>query len=521
MMRLTLWLLVFVGSLSGSALSVLRASRQPIALNLRRVAGVSRNASASSSSSSAVDVVTMKNKPVRSVPLLFQQLLGIVPGEPFHFDLNRWRVIQNCGLFANLTARTVSRNGTVSLIISGDELPAITFAPEFSVGASITRPEVSGGMLFRDNNFRGLGDRVEVIVSAFNNQGLEGAGLAELLPRIHLKWIDGIRGRPSSVSVAVDSDHSIEDLANLVPRCAAAGSKERRQVGADRVSASFQGRRGGYSYEVEPYNLGLAVKTTTRQTLVDRIRLSGAKLRYALPFIELLYDGGIMQVLRPPEAASTGISRKYKKNEPPTKAAAPARYHRAALDITSPAVLLYDLESNATTSASALQVLGVAKWRIMKAWGPGCLPLYHFSSIEDTNYIRGFNFAPKVPFYSILKVPGSDFPEGSRSFLLGASQQLSYPPRFSTPIPSPLSPDRHRGQFDAFLQGLHFGTPGIFIDAGRFHRISDRVQEDVAHSQQQQEVTAGFSVKSHGLRVDVGFPSFRLNAPKIHLNLDV
>ena len=68
--------------------------------------------------------------------------------------------------------------------ISGQELPSIRFTPEVTVGASLTHPEVSGGVAFEDRNFLGMGQKMEF--AAAKKEGQQ-AGLAELPPSITAK----------------------------------------------------------------------------------------------------------------------------------------------------------------------------------------------------------------------------------------------------------------------------------------------------------------------------------------------
>lgn len=83
----------------------------------------------------------------RSKGLMFQRILGISPGKPFVFNLDKWQALQHCGLFSNLTARSIApTNDSVQLLVSGIERPSIVFAPELAVASTLTNPEVSGGV---------------------------------------------------------------------------------------------------------------------------------------------------------------------------------------------------------------------------------------------------------------------------------------------------------------------------------------------------------------------------------------
>lgn len=472
--------------------SVLRASKNPIALNLRPIVQVVNV-------TSTTGVKTYKvatDKAIRSLPVLFQNALGIYPGVPFQFDLSKWRMLQSCGLFANLTAKTIKSNGELFLAISGDELPAIQFAPEFAVGAkTIEKPEVSGNLLFRDNNFRGLGERVELMVSAFS-KGIE-AGSGELPPSFRFKWVDGIRGRPSSVTFSFEEDHVLEDSFNTVPiSCGLSSLKGRVQLAIQKISVNFQGVRNPklmtpyaneVRYELEPYDIGIGSESSAVDSSSGNrnSHLSGAKFKFSFinPFssvksIDLLGDIGTWMNFQSPGSAT-------KTHE---------LYQQTALDIVSSPIPL--LQVAKTRSTPPLEVVGQAKLRLMRSWGAGCLPLYHHAPLDDPQYIRGLSnpsFQPRMPEYALLKG-------------------------------------------DAYLHGWSFGIPGVFIDAGMFKAV--RAPKPVAskssvfggtkttatlHSgsllEMGKQVTIGVSLRSHGLRLDVGSPCTKLQ-PRVNLALD-
>ena len=113
----------------------LSSAKAPIILNLKRVMV------------NETGIIKLPKGEVRTKSQFFQQTLGIEAGKPFIFDIDRWKAIQRSGLFKNLTAKAEAvGTSEVVLKISGDELPSIRFSPEVSVAASITRPEVSGGV---------------------------------------------------------------------------------------------------------------------------------------------------------------------------------------------------------------------------------------------------------------------------------------------------------------------------------------------------------------------------------------
>lgn len=76
----------------------------------------------------------------------FTQLLDLRSGANFTLNINKWKAIQESGLFYNLTARVHESPDGIVMDIKGKELPSITFAPEVSLSPSLDRPEISGGV---------------------------------------------------------------------------------------------------------------------------------------------------------------------------------------------------------------------------------------------------------------------------------------------------------------------------------------------------------------------------------------
>ncbi len=83
---------------------------------------------------------------IRTRPLLFQNVLKLSPGNPFHLSFDRWKALKECGLFRNLTAHAIMQNDGAQLEIAGMEMPCITFAPELSLGSSLSHPNIAGGV---------------------------------------------------------------------------------------------------------------------------------------------------------------------------------------------------------------------------------------------------------------------------------------------------------------------------------------------------------------------------------------
>lgn len=116
-------------------------SNQPIILNIKRLSNVHNY-------NSSINDQDYKNKLKngRTNPSFFLSVLGIHPGQPFEFNLQKWKAIQHSGLFYNLTALSKLTPHGVVLNISGYELPSISFSPEATLVASIDNPEIIGGV---------------------------------------------------------------------------------------------------------------------------------------------------------------------------------------------------------------------------------------------------------------------------------------------------------------------------------------------------------------------------------------
>jgi hypothetical protein len=83
----------------------------------------------------------------RSKSHLFQNILGLQPGQEFSFDFAKWRALQVSGLFENLTANTaLDSSGNIFINVSGVETPSRTITPELTVIASRGIPQVLGGV---------------------------------------------------------------------------------------------------------------------------------------------------------------------------------------------------------------------------------------------------------------------------------------------------------------------------------------------------------------------------------------
>jgi hypothetical protein len=70
-------------------------------------------------------------------------MLGLTPHQDFNLNVENWKILQQSGLFSDLTASTVVKEDGVALEITGYENPSLKFAPQSSIGGSIDNPEVS------------------------------------------------------------------------------------------------------------------------------------------------------------------------------------------------------------------------------------------------------------------------------------------------------------------------------------------------------------------------------------------
>lgn len=84
--------------------------------------------------------------PGRTSPVLFQQIMGLQPGAPFHFNLEKWRALVTSGLFHNVSVQTCDSKLGAYLNITGYEAPSVTLSPEVTVTASLNSPEIHGGV---------------------------------------------------------------------------------------------------------------------------------------------------------------------------------------------------------------------------------------------------------------------------------------------------------------------------------------------------------------------------------------
>ena len=155
----------------------------------------------------------------RSKPEFFLNVLNIKPGENRSIDsdsikevFQKIKLIENTGLFKNLTIIQSIKNSQYYIEIEGIELPSIEFAPEIAV-KDFSDPDFSGGLLYRDRNFYGLGQQLNLLIS--KKEGTKEK--TELPPSILLEWIDNSIGKLSKNMIKFERQHTIEKIKSIIP----------------------------------------------------------------------------------------------------------------------------------------------------------------------------------------------------------------------------------------------------------------------------------------------------------------
>ena len=163
----------------------------------------------------------MENPP-RTPASIFERALGLRSNTPFEFNLERWRALKSCGLFGNLSATAATdNNGKAVVVVSGFELPSITFAPEVSAGLSGFEPDIAGGLSFVDKNFMGLGQRLSILLSKKEAENritdiakvVGDSGL--LFPHVAIEWQDFCIGKAPRVAIKYEEDMMREVTADI------------------------------------------------------------------------------------------------------------------------------------------------------------------------------------------------------------------------------------------------------------------------------------------------------------------
>lgn len=491
--------LLVLAVLSVCSAGPLVAGKNPVQLFLSRVSIHQNETTLENGEKGYVAVTEPSEKKSRSRPLLFQQALGIEPGKPYVFDYPKWRMLETCGLFRDLSATTKSNDGQLTTIITGTEVPSITFQPSVQLGASLDNPEINGGVLLRDNNFRGLGERFELIVSAFK-EGLE-KGVGELPPSFNVKWIDGIKGRPNSVTACWDEDYGLEDAKDLTMRTLpSTAASERIQVMKRNVKVTFDGVRtlgeaagsflkgSGLVYSVEPFQCETRPLKEGKNA-VEGSTLSGAKMvvtHYPKPSLKLWPSIGVTH--------EVGVNTRESGGKD--------RYQTLGVDITSQNMVIKETittPATKTTPPDGHVTFARLKLKNLLTRGAGRVPLHHLANFDDPRYLRGYSEPSAWRFGS------------------SADDAMSNRKRAFSVLKAEVA---NSGLFE-------WGVPGVFLDAALFRdavKGSDGLDNSWGlHSTTglSAQMAVGMSVKSSGFRLDLGWPLRKTGLkPRLYLGPD-
>ena len=480
------------------------ASKNPVQLILKRVSIRQNETTLENGDKGYIPVTEPSDKKPRSRPLLFQQALDLEPGKPYVFNYPKWRMLESCGLFRNLSATTRSQDGQLTTIVTGTELPSITFSPSVQLGASLENPEINGGVLLRDNNFRGLGERFELIVSAFK-EGLE-KGVGELPPSFTVKWIDGIKGRPNSVTACWDEDYGLEDAKDLTLRVLSSSAASKRiQVMKRNVKVTFDGMRtlgdaagdffkgSGVTYSVEPFQC--ETKPLHVDKSVESSTLSGAKIavtHYPKPSLKWWPSIGITH--------EVGINTRG--------SGAKDKYQTLGVDVTSQNMVIKETVTTPGTKTTPPQghiTFAKLKLKNLLTRGEGRVPLLHLANFDDPRYLRGYNEDSAVRF--------------GASASASASGALSNRKRAFSVLKAEV-------QNSGIVE---WGIPGLFLDAALFRDAVGVGGSDGCENSWglrsaaglSAQMAAGLSVKSSGFRLDLAWPLRRAGIkPRLYLGPD-
>jgi hypothetical protein len=415
--------------------------------------------------------------------------LGIERGKPLSFDVDRWRAIQRSGLFKNLTAKAFANDkGEVTLHVLGEELPSIHFSPEVSVAASLEKPEASGGVVFSDRNFRGLGQRFDLQVA--KKEGKE-SGTDALNPTISVKWTDNVIGKTTIISAGFDDESTLQDSADMVPtsqleprvQTGAKTQLHRIQMNAKRAFVKFRdmdflnfarnhGRKNrppeglGCMLEVdlEPY-----IESST--VITGDAVLQGAKMSAVAKWRQgvtatVAHDGGV---------GSYAWGR--------------APYHQMTAEVTSPVMsllgefggrLALPSQLGGDWERDAMQLTCKLRAKVMNSWGPACLPLVHGVSLGDSQLVRSYADQPNEQLTECLGV------HRKRATAFAAFKS------------------------DVYLNGAGSVKPGLFADLAIFRapavaRSHPRGKATVVQVMER-AAGVGLSLRGFGFRMDIAWP---------------
>lgn len=310
--------------------------------------------------------------PIRTNPTLFQNVLGLQPGQNFSFDFDKWRSLKASYLFHNLSARSVLVDeDNVRLEISGYELPNRKITPEASVTASLTRPEITGGVAFQDRNLFGLGHTLEGFFA--KKEGTE-AGTDDLTPMFRIKWSECPIGASTTLSAGIEQEESFESLSDVTPRV---GSLVTRN-GFDRrrIESTFQRlwlKVTGADFSVEPYTTKLITRASA----------------WADATACTLH--GLVGTLRVQEPVSGSVAKFVMDDGVTFSKGKSATFRLLKLKLAFPQIRsLIRTPSFGRNASQELFTSIHTRVDISRAAGAGLIPLRHLTKLGESRLLRGF-----------------------------------------------------------------------------------------------------------------------------------
>eukprot|EP01040_Poterioochromonas_malhamensis_P013335 gene13335-14650_t len=372
--------------------ATIKTSKQPVILNLKRWVPLP---APNDSSLTVVDSVK-RPKPARSKPLLFQQVLGLTPGTDFDFNVEKWRALQSCGLFQNLTARTIVKDDGIALLIEGTEGPSLKFAPEISVGGSVTDPQVSGGLIFVDRNLRGLGDSLEVFVS--KKEGIDES-LDTLGANWRISWKDCPIGKNFRAFLEIEHENNIDLMANFLPLPNLPKEEKgkleqffgwkspisQNNIKLSTVKEVYRTAESVVTWTFEPFHHSIHIPSI--DDLIHPVRCSGARVKLNHHSLD---GDNVMKYTLSYETGRTSfpIPSLQKDWQP---------YHHASLDLSFPTIrtefggFWRKLPFVSSSSGGRpLSLLHRFKINCFETWGKGGVSSYHGRSLPNSQIVRGF-----------------------------------------------------------------------------------------------------------------------------------
>jgi len=491
----------------------------------------------------------------RTKPSFFEDVLNLKPGDFFVFQLDKWREIQKSKLFTNITANVLTtKDGKfLSVLVKGIELPSITFSPEISLEpSSVKRSGFAGGLSFIDRNYRGEGGMLEFFYAKKEN--IESR-VNDLPPSTRFVWTDNKIGKKSFISMGVEEDHSLEDRIHVTPICRTSyindlscrllrhipqrpttmlrkffvnidGVCDDKSI-VKRVYKLLTNDTGDFqmSYSMQPYFASFTpqIFSSKNAPLNKEFKLSGSKLTASISnnensfLMNTVYDGGIVII---PSKVNDGESKKK------------APYNHFGVDVKFPQIRhnvsytttrkIIDNESKSYVDRSNFLIPELAtkrksnqveyktvkgninlycqiKSKLIKAFGDGCIPLFHYTSLGES--VRGYS------------VPNQDFDLRSVNSLASLKADV-----YADGIQSKF--------WNSDLK------PGVFSDICLYNTNSylETSQSDIANNVKsikmnghEPTLSLGISLRGYGFRLDLGCLMSTLRKPssRLHLGLDM